>query len=304
MFRRLAEDGLLGPTIALLVIGLCVIYLLFSTVIPNFHFKSVPISWFTSVGALIFLAYAILVEMKEETHISSFPTYCLFDSRGEPLSPWVPPTLDRGEERLGFLRELGSLRITPAGGEDDWSGPAETTELGRELIFLNCLSYMSAGFRDWRRQVVETPSATTYRYRLLGKTGKDTVFDEGDLLKSEWFNWIEFGDLSNPSRDAFSVYPPGTRVTVDERGISVSNKSFKFQLSAQNTGLLYQTQFADKNVYCDEFLVETKFSLLKSRAGSLNRDEIRSFCFDLRERIEDRLAVAETDFPKRAGWGG
>ena len=181
MFKKIIGYELSLEALLVLIIFICLLLLLFKIVIPNFGVKSLAASWMAMLGAFVIFAYAVFVELKEESVKSGFNTYICVSDDAELLNFLVPHGY-RGDCGILRYQESGSLSYKKSGLDK-----RDAPEVGSELIQINALSYLSSDYRDWKSKKYSSPSSYNESYRKRCDSGRDAVVLEGVVLKNSKF---------------------------------------------------------------------------------------------------------------------
>lgn len=269
----------------------CLAVLLIKTVIPNFGVKSVVVSWFTMLTALIIFAYSIFFELKEESATSSFNTYACFTDDGRPIGSIMPPGCFSNCEILCHLDKYSRQFVTVL--------PADhVSDVGVELSLINMLSYLASDYRDWKSKVYSSPSSSLTTYRREEMAGKDRVVSLDAVLRDCEFDFFEFSLEKIESGRRYFLLPPLTDINVGCAMIIFRNPHFSFKVKVVPFNHNYRMeQSGQSNIWVAGYTIEINHHLPKTKAGHWKRSEYRKFCHSLSESLKVRFEVDADTYP-------
>lgn len=278
------------------VVFICLAVLLIKTVIPNFGAKSVVVSWFTMLTALIIFAYSIFVELKEESATSSLSTYSCFTDDGKPRHPVVPPGYSTNCEVLWQL----SAYLNPA---FEKVPNVRVPDLGAELMLVNILSYLANDYIDWKSKIYSSPSSTLILYRKEDMAGKDKVTFLDAILRESKFEFFDFSLEKRQWGQHYFLLPPLTDVYIDGSKVVFRNPHFLFEAMVIPLGHVYRMEHSGSfNIWVTDYNLEIRYHLFKSRSGHWHRSDYHKLCQSLSENLKARFEVKAGQWPISKGW--
>lgn len=298
MFKKIIGYELSLEALLVLIIFICLLLLLFKIVIPNFGVKSLAASWMAMLGAFVIFAYAVFVELKEESVKSGFNTYICVSDDAELLNFLVPHGY-RGDCGILRYQESGSLSYKKSGLDK-----RDAPEVGSELIQINALSYLSSDYRDWKSKKYSSPSSYNESYRKRCDSGRDAVVLEGVVLKNSKFRFFDITPEAAHEFGGYSILPPKCSIQTNGSKVILKNPHFLFEIEPFSLQRLYRMDAATpENIWVTEYDVRISYTLFKSKSGHWRRSEYRDFCRSLAEGIKNRLEVTRENWPRSKIWG-
>lgn len=269
--------------LAWLAVGLGALF--YTTVYPNFSAKAIPVAWMTAIGALVVLGYSIFVELTEESSEVRFPVDGYFTLDYQPFNLLIPPWSNEGTP-LWIQQPEGEIAIakSPTPPDAEWA-----IALGQELVLLNVLNYLSAEYRDWRKDVVKGTSGQSQQFRKPTSAGGDSVIYQHDVLNKSRFAKIKIRVKERDDLKDYGIYPPGTSLISRENTIDLENPHFRIKVDVYP---LHQLRGHDGRLR-SEYEVRVSYLLKKFRSGSPHRSTYRSFCQKLTEDLKQRLTAQQ-----------
>lgn len=290
MLKKLLDMNVRCEAIILLFILGLLIYIFVRIVVPNFGTKALPAAWATMFGAFVIFSYSLFFELEEEVLSMRFNTYAVSGDKLSLPNFLIPPDTNKGSS-IERNVDAGNLnRIQP------WPGghPIDLIDVGKELLFINTLSFIGAGYMDWKIDKISYPFGHTLSARSPDSAGEDSLIYERDLIARKKFKYFMYSNRKSVFGSGASIYPPGTQVLANEK-IHIQSKEFDIEIYFESPGHIYKS--GHMNVA--PFEVRVQCVLPKNRAGSLNRKTSKEFCSDFMTRLSARLKVEDANFPKR-----
>ncbi|MGW8422477.1 hypothetical protein [Comamonas sp. HJ-2] len=294
MLKKLLDMNVRLEAILLLVILSLLVYIFVRIVVPNFGTKALPAAWAAMFGAFVIFSYSVFFELEEEVISSKFNTYVLSGEKISLPNFVVPPNSRKGEN-IERMSDAGNITfLQPQIGKREIT---DLIEVGKELLFINALVFIGADYKDWKIESISYPGGHTSRWRKIESAGDDALIFAKNALLLKDFEYFKYSPDQEISGSQVSIYPPGTKVHVDEK-IFIRNNEFGLEIDFLSPDNVYRSDWG----FVAPFEVRVRCVLPKNRAGSLERKNYKSFCNDFMSRFEARLKVGEADFPKR-NWG-